>query len=299
LKGEGMEEIKVSSISSLTDAVKYHNRILETTDTFQLDFQKSQFIRNNYLSIIGLALEKCNNKFEIIEPIDNGVCKAMRTNGFLSQFTEVSKRDDTHKTMIRYTQIPLNNHDEVVGDFYLYFNEQLKRKVLNTSDKLLNKIMQKIFELFSNVFRHSQSELGLFCSGQFYPKNEQFNFTIVDGGIGIPYNVNGYLKEEFKTNNGRLTLRRFEKKSDEESIDWAMKEGHSSTGKGGLGLALLEELILKSHGTLEIVSKQGHYRIKNGKKELKKLNDSFEGTVISIGLNTNIDNYYFLKGEKK
>ena len=292
-----MEEIKVSSISSLIDAVKYHNKILETTDTFQLDFQKSQFIRNNYLSIIGLALEKCDNNFNIVNPINSGVSNAMRTNGFLSKFTELSKSDDTHKTMIKYTQIPLNNYEEL-GIFYNYFNKQLKRKVLNTSDKLLNKIMQKIFELFSNVFRHSQSKLGLFCSGQFYPKNEQFNFTIVDGGIGIPHNVNSYLKEEFKINKGRLSLRRFEKKSDEESINWAMQEGHSSTGEGGLGLALLKELIFKSHGTLEIVSKQGHYRIKNGKKELKKLTNSFEGTVISIELNTNTDKYYFLKGEK-
>ena len=292
-----MEEIKVLNISSLIDAIKYHNKILETTDTFQLNFKDSKFIRNNYLSIIGLALEKCNNKFEIIEPLNRGVYNAMRTNGFLSKFTELSKSDDTHKTMIKYTQIPLNNYDEL-GRFYSYFNKQLKRKVLNTSDKLLNKIMQKIFELFSNVFRHSKSELGLFCSGQFYPKNEQFYFTIVDGGIGIPTNVNNFLKEEFKKNKGMLSLSKFKKESDESTINWAMKEGHSSTGEGGLGLALLEELILKSNGTLEIVSKQGHYRIKNGKKELKKLTDSFKGTVISIGLNTNLDKYYFLKGEK-
>ena len=60
--------------------------------------------------------------------------------------------------------------------------------------------MQKVFELFSNVFRHSQSELGLFCSGQFYPSNDKFYFTIVDGGIGIEQNVNNYLQKEFYKN---------------------------------------------------------------------------------------------------
>ena len=294
-----MEEIKVIGISSLMDAIKYHNKILETTDTFQLNFKDSNFIRNNYLSIIGLALEKCDNKFEIIAPSKIEVYKAMRTNGFLSKFTALSKSDDIYKTMIKYTQIALNDYEELYL-FYNYFNEQLKRKVLNTSDKLLNKIMQKIFELFSNVFRHSQSELGIFCSGQFYPRNKQFYFTIVDGGVGIPFNVNKYLEEDFKKKNkGIFNRKKFKRESDESTIDWAMKEGHSSTGEGGLGLALLEELILKSNGTLEIVSKQGHYRIKNGKKELKKLTNSFEGTIISIGLNTNIDTYYFLKGEKK
>ena len=293
-----MEEIKVSNISLLSDAVKYHNEILETTDPFKLNFQSATFVRNNYLSIIGLALQKTDNRFEIISPKQGGVYKAMCNNGFLSEFTELEKGKDKHQTMIKYTSIPLDNYEELAV-FYEYFNEQLKRKVLNTSDKLLNKIMQKIFELFSNVFRHSKSELGIFCSGQFFPKNEKFNFTIVDGGVGIPDNVNRYLKEEFKKSKGMLDLRKYKKILDSESIAWAMEERHSTTGQGGLGLALLEELIIKSNGTLEIISKKGYFGIKNGKKEIKMLNESFDGTLISIGLNTNIEKFYSLKGEQK
>ena len=293
-----MEEIKVSNISLLSDAVKYHNEILETTDPFKLNFQSATFVRNNYLSIIGLALQKTDNRFEIISPKQGGVYKAMCNNGFLSEFTELEKGKDKHQTMIKYTSIPLDNYEELAV-FYEYFNEQLKRKVLNTSDKLLNKIMQKIFELFSNVFRHSKSELGIFCSGQFFPKNEKFNFTIVDGGVGIPDNVNRYLKEEFKKSKGMLDLRKYKKILDSKSIEWAMKERHSTTGQGGLGLALLEELIIKSNGTLEIISKEGYFGIKDGKKEIKMLKESFDGTVISIGLNTNIEKFYSLKGEQK
>ena len=293
-----MEEIKVSNISLLSDAVKYHNEILETTDPFKLNFQSATFVRNNYLSIIGLALQKTDNRFEIISPKQGGVYKAMCNNGFLSEFTELEKGKDKHQTMIKYTSIPLDNYEELAV-FYEYFNEQLKRKVLNTSDKLLNKIMQKIFELFSNVFRHSKSELGIFCSGQFFPKNEKFNFTIVDGGVGIPDNVNRYLKEEFKKSKGMLDLRKYKKILDSESIAWAMEERHSTTGQGGLGLALLEELIIKSNGTLEIISKKGYFGVKDGKTEIKMLNESFDGTLISIGLNTNIEKFYSLKGEQK
>jgi len=293
-----VEEIKVSNISLLSDAVKYHNEILETTDPFKLNFQSATFVRNNYLSIIGLALQKTDNRFEIISPKQGGVYKAMCNNGFLSEFTELEKGKDKHQTMIKYTSIPLDNYEELAV-FYEYFNEQLKRKVLNTSDKLLNKIMQKIFELFSNVFRHSKSELGIFCSGQFFPKNEKFNFTIVDGGVGIPDNVNRYLKEEFKKSKGMLDLRKYKKILDSESIAWAMEERHSTTGQGGLGLALLEELIIKSNGTLEIISKKGYFGVKDGKTEIKMLNESFDGTLISIGLNTNIEKFYSLKGEQK
>lgn len=69
---------------------------------------------------------------------------------------------------------------------------------------------------------------------------------------------------------------------------WAIQENHSTTGRGGLGLNLLQELILKSKGSLDIISNS----IKDGKVELKK---AFNGTIISIGLNISEDTYYFLK----
>lgn len=64
---------------------------------------------------------------------------------------------------------------------------------------------------------------------------------------------------------------------------WAIQENHSTTGRGGLGLNLLQELILKSKGSLDIIS--------NSIKEEK----AFNGTIISIGLNISEDTYYFLK----
>jgi hypothetical protein len=100
--------------------------------------------------------------------------------------------------MIRYTNIPLENYDESFAVFHVYFKEQFTGKVANLSPKLLKKILQKIYELFSNVFRHSESALGLFCSGQFYPKSEQFKFTIADNGTTIKTKVNRYLSISLK-----------------------------------------------------------------------------------------------------
>jgi len=294
-----MTRITVYKINSLNDAVDIHNKILEETDVL-LDFQNASFIRNNYLSIVGLAIEKLKDEagsYKIIPPQNLKVLKAMKDVEFLDKFCDIERGSDSYKTMIRYTNIR-SDSDVMLIEFYDYFQKKLLAKVQNISKKLANKIMQKVFELFSNVFRHSQSELGLFCSGQFYPSNDKFYFTIVDGGVGIKQNVNEYFRREFNKNKGLLSRKKYEEMGAIECIEWAMQEGHSTTGKGGLGLALLMELIKKSDGQLEIISDDGYYAIKNGKITTRELEEKFNGTIISIGLDTNASKFYYLQGEK-
>jgi signal transduction histidine kinase len=166
---------------------------------------------------------------------------------------------------------------------------------------LLKKILQKIYELFSNVFRHSESALGLFCSGQFYPKSEQFKFTIADNGTTIKTKVNRYLLKEFIKNRStadKVFGKKFDPINGVEAIKWALEDKHSTTGGGGLGLSLLMDLITISGGSIEIISNDGYYSIKDGVESTKKLNESFEGTIVSIELNTESSRYYFLKEEQ-
>jgi len=290
--------IDIYKINSLKDAINIHNKILEKTNLL-LNFQNASFIRNNYLSIIGLAIEKVKlkeGKCSINPPQNPKVLKAMRDVEFLDKFCEIEKGADNHKTMIRYTNIR-NDGDVELFEFYNYFQKKLLARVKNISEKLANKIMQKVFELFSNVFRHSKSELGLFCSGQFYPSNNKFYFTIVDGGVGIKQNVNEYFKKKFDETKSLFSRKKYQEKDAIECIKWAVQEGHSTTGKGGLGLALLMELIKKSDGQLEIISDNGYYAIKNGKITAQVLEEKFNGTIISIGLDTDAGKFYYLKGE--
>lgn len=294
-----MKHINITKINSLKDAIAIHNQILEEIDVL-LNFQNASFIRNNYLSIVGLAIEKIklqDGEYSINPPENPKVLKAMKDVEFLDKFCEIEKGLDNYKTMIRYSNIR-SDSDVRLYEFYEYFQKKLLAKVQNISEKLANKIMQKVFELFSNVFRHSKSELGLFCSGQFYPSNAKFYFTIVDGGIGIKENVNRYLREKFNKKRSPFSRKKYQEQDAVESIKWAMQEGHSTTGKGGLGLSLLMELIKKSDGQLEIISGNGYYAIKNGKITTQVLEEHFQGTIISIGLDTDAGKFYYLVGEK-
>ena len=180
----------IKNISSLKDAINYYQQIIELKDeSIIIDFKNSEFIRNNYLSLLGLALKQKkdeNKKIKIILPDIVKVAKSLESSGFLEHFTIDKKSTmivDNSSSVVKYTNIQLNDWDSLT-EFYLYFESQLNQRVKNLSPELSNKIIQKIFELFSNVFRHSQSKFGFFCSGQIY--DNKFYFTIVDGGVTIP-----------------------------------------------------------------------------------------------------------------
>ncbi|WP_310442548.1 hypothetical protein [Sulfurimonas sp.] len=301
-----MKKIIIDKIETIFDATSIFSDIIKSAedDVVIIDFSATDFIRNHFLSILGMAFKIVQNRgirVEIIKPKSTKVLNSMKKINFLSAFCDENNNDDTYKTMVKYTNIPLKNNSLVLQEFYSYFIMQFMGKVANLSPKLQKKILQKIFELFSNVFRHSDSALGLFCSGQFYPSQDKFNFTIVDNGVTIRKNVNRYLSQQFiknRTIQEKILGKRFENINAVEAIKWALKDEHSTTGEGGLGLSLLMELIKISKGSIEIISGSGYYGIKNAKEVSKELKKSFEGTIISIELNTYSGSYYFLGEEK-
>lgn len=300
-----MKHISINKIDTLFDAMYIFNKIIYIYDEdIIIDFSEAEFIRNHFISIVGMGLEVVKKRgvdVEIIKPKSYKVVNSMKKINFLSVFCDENNQDDTYKTMVRYTNIPLENNSLILQEFYTYFIMQFIGKVENLSPKLQKKILQKIFELFSNVFRHSNSALGLFCSGQFYPKQDKFNFTIVDNGVTIRKNVNKYLLKEFMKNRSsidKIRGKKFEPLDAIDSIKWALVDTNSSTGAGGLGLSLLMDLIKASKGSIEIVSGNGYYGIKDAQEISKVLEKSFEGTIISIELNTHSGTYYFLKEEK-
>lgn len=301
-----MKKIIINKIDTIFDAVYFFDKIIYVIDEdLIIDFSSADFIRNHFLSIIGMGLEVVKKRgvnVEIIKPKSSKVLSSMKRINFLSAFCDEDNKDDTYKTMVKYTNIPLKDNSLILQEFYFYFIMQFMDKVANLSPKLQKKILQKIFELFSNVFRHSDSALGLFCSGQFYPKQDKFNFTIVDNGITIKKNVNRYLSKQFIKNRSSLDKilgKKYESISAVESIKWALINTNSTTGEGGLGLSLLMDLIKASNGSVDIISGNGYYGIKDANEIVKELDKSFEGTIISIELNTHRGTYYFLKEEKK
>jgi hypothetical protein len=148
----------IKNINSLEDAINYYLQITKLKDDLiELDFKNSEFIRNNYLTLLGLVLERKkdeNKKIKIILPTVAKVAKSLETSGFLEHFINYKNNSttvDSSNSVVKYTNIQLNDWDSLT-EFYLYFESQLNQRVRNLSPELSNKIIQKIFELFSNVY---------------------------------------------------------------------------------------------------------------------------------------------------
>lgn len=270
-------------------------QILDCKDNkIEIDLSEAEFIRTNFVCILGLIIEqKKKNGFEvsIIGPKLAKVRKPLVAIGFLTD-----KYKQSNVEMIDYKNIKLYEKDYFYLTFETYFTQKAKKCLSDVSEKLFNILIQKILELFSNAFRHSESEVGIFCSGQFFPKNKKFSFVIADGGVGIKRNVTKYLSQ---LTNGQI-MRFFRKKikiSGVQAIRWAIKSGNSTKGIGGLGLDLIREFIIKNEGNLEIISNNARYSINNGEESYSNLEREFIGTLIA--LNIKVDEYRFfrLKGE--
>lgn len=154
------------------------------------------------------------------------------------------------------------------------------------SKALAKRFKQSLLEVFLNAAIHSESDSGVFVCGQFYPKKQRIDFTILDAGVGIPAKVNNYLRI------GNLDSC--------EAIKWALTEGNTTKAgdqPGGLGLKLIQDFIQINKGKLQIVSKFGYYEYSINGESYRKLNYEFPGTCINIEINTNDSSSYCLESE--
>ena len=280
--------IKISEIRTIEDIIKIYKeyKLLDKTKKVIFDFSSAKFIYSNFTALLGSLIDDCQS-YEIVQPKKEDVKTVLSKNNFFPQYTSLPKLNDSSQSVIEYEKFELNDLDKQNIFFdRLIADELLKKKgVTNLSEKVLKIVSQNIIELFDNAREHSKSTKGIYIAGQFFPKKHKFDFTIVDTGVGIVKNVNLFLDEKLKSG---------------EAIFWAIQKQHSTrVGEpGGLGLALLKELIMKSNGKIEIISSDGYYFIKNQKESYENLDMSFEGTLINIEFNID-GKTYFLKDEDK
>ncbi len=88
----------------------------------------------------------------------------------------------------RTTIIPLRRFELAEGKgFASYTQEHLGNKGLPTmSTAVRQRFFEGIDELFQNAAIHSKSAMGVFASGQLFPRKDRLDFSIVDLGLGFP-----------------------------------------------------------------------------------------------------------------
>jgi hypothetical protein len=250
-----------------------------------IDLSACDWLDANMCAPLGALLYRASRRSNLFtfKNIPDPVQRILQKNSFLSYYGHAKKLDNW-STTIQY------NRFERKDDRYFgaYIERHFKTKAIpDMSAALCKKFWESIFELFSNAVIHSETEMGIFTCGQYFPKRNRIDFAIADLGIGMRTNL--------------LAKKGLDLPA-EEAINWAM-EGRNTTKTGpipgGLGLKLLREFIRLNRGRIQVVSDLGYWEQRyDGEVESRSLVNFFPGTVVNIEINSADTNSYVLSSEQ-
>lgn len=241
-------------------------------EDIEIDMGQVGWMDANMCAPLGAILYKVGRDINTIRltNIPASVMTILSKNSFLCNYGW-TRMEDIHGSTIEYKRFEPKD-DRYFAD---YIEKQMIGKgIPEMSSGLLKKFRESIYEIFSNSVIHSQTKLGIFSCGQYFPRKHRLDFSVADLGIGICSNI--YERRG-------LTL------SAEEAIIWAL-EGKNTTKTGpipgGLGLKLLREFIVKNEGRIQIVSDKGYWELSDGKVKTSAFSEPFPGTIVNIEINT-------------
>ena len=147
-------------------------------------------------------------------------------------------------------------------------------------------IQLSLQELLTNVFDHSQSDIGCFVCAQYTPMRGLIRLSVTDFGMGI-------------FNSLRKVKRYSEIRTSHEAITRAVEEGVSSRrGKAGLGLSHIRRFARVNQGTMTVISADGKVNFYSKSLEKRPMPSNFKGTAIELRINADKEGFYFLSSEK-
>lgn len=259
-----------------TDDLSYANVVIDLSNATRLDA--------NMCAPLGAILYRISSRLNQVafENIPHSVEHILRKNGFLSFYGQPKKVAEWDTT------IQFNRFEQKDDRFFgAYIETHFKNKAIpQMSEALRKKFWESVFELFSNAVIHSETELGIFTCGQYFPQHDRVEFAIADLGVGIRSNL-------LAKKNVNL--------SSEAAINWAM-EGQNTTKTGaipgGLGLKLLREFIKYNRGRIQVVSQEGYWeQLADASIKMNALSYAFPGTVVNMEINTADTNPAILTSE--
>jgi hypothetical protein len=252
----------------------------------EIDMATTDWFDADMCAAFGAILYRLGNDLNTVKLANtpSRVERILSKNGFLSNYGR-AVLPDTWGTTIPYQRFDVKDDRYFAG--YIEGEFVNRPEMPRMSPGLIKKFREGVFEIFSNAVLHSQTTLGIFSCGQFFPNRHRLDFSVADLGVGIRQNVK---------DRAGLNL------SADQAIVWATK-GRNTTKSGsipgGLGLKLLTEFISLNGGRLQIVSDAGYWCLQENQVHTARLGSPFPGTVVSLEINTSDRQSYVLSSELK
>ncbi len=281
------EEMKDFILENIDTSFKCYNQFVHLYSELQnlffedITIHLNKWFGANMSAVLSGILDKVDitNSINIVSD-DDKILSILKKNGFLANYGHELEQD-TYLTTCRHLKLSPNQSR--------YFNSYVINELLNKtafpdmSAMLKEKIAESIYEVFVNAQMHSKTSF-IYTCGQFFPKKNKIEFTIVDTGIGFKRNINSALNTSF---------------SSIEAIKWAIKDSNTTKTDvpGGLGLAILTEFIKKNDGKFQIISDTGFLELTKNTEHYDFLKAAFPGTIINMEFRTDDIHSYRLSNE--
>lgn len=257
------------------------HQVATTDKHVRFDFTECHFLRPNAVAFLGgLArlVEHAGRNAEFAWPtITDEVFLALKKNDFAEAFG--FPRYPRDGASVPFKEYRRKEKDAICQQL---IEKWIGAGFVNVSQDLQGAIVGNVWEIFENAFEHSNSQVGVFSCGQFFPTLRELELAIIDFGVGIPHNV-----QEF---NGDSHL------SPQDCMRWAFQEGTStkadSVGRG-MGLDILKEFVKTNAGKLEVFSHGGYTLIEPDREAYMSRSNYFDGTLVYIRLKSD-ENFYQL-----
>lgn len=250
-----------------------------------IDFNFVKFIDANFAAIIGVYIElfEENNNVVSIGNVGAKVQNVFRKNEFLTNFGFKSLFDD-FDTTIPYRKF--RPTDDAGFQNYILTKMMNKSDFPKITEMLGKKLVQNIYEMYVNAKSHGICNFIHTCGQVFRGRPDKpLHFCIVDKGINIKQNVVNYFGKEIDSCDAIL---------------WAMKRGNTTKVgnlSGGLGLYVIFKFIELNNGKIQVISDNGFYQFSNHGTITKKLDSSFDGTIINLEIKLSDHKSYKLTNE--
>jgi hypothetical protein len=254
----------------------------EKTNQVEVSMSRMDGFEANMSAPLGVVLNKLTDALKLVSIVDlpPSIETVLSRNGFLAAFNYPPA--GLSPSALPYQRFKLKD----AALFAQYLQEHLPGKGIPIMSAGLGKLFQQsLFEVFENSAFHSDSSLGVFVCGQFFPLKQRLDITIADAGITIPRRVKATFDWDL---------------SAPEALAWAMRDGSTTKreGKpGGVGLKLLRDFVKLNEGRLQIASGGGYWEMNGGDIFIHPLACPFPGTVVNLEVNTADNKVYSLANE--
>lgn len=258
------------------------------------DFSQCYFLAQNavaFLGGLGRLIEHRDGRARFAwDTLAQDVLKNLAQQGFLAAFGH--PQGPWVGNSIPYRE-DRESEESTLADYLKA--KWLGRGWVNISDALRDAIVGVVWEIYANAFEHGRSPIGLFSCGQHFPRKHRLCLTVVDFGVGIPWNVRQFLRSvapkfQEAVNQGRAPPDALQLVSNcpaDVAMMWAFRPGTTTKPNGmgrGMGLDLLKQFVKLNKGRLEVFSHEGYTLVSNRKEDYDTRAVFFEGTLVNISL---------------